>query len=40
VLRALGERVEPLMHLLRAVRGAWREPLLGVPSADPRVWST
>lgn len=40
VLRALGERVEPLMQLLRAVRGAWREPLLGVPAADPRVWST
>lgn len=40
VLRGLADRVEPLVQLLRAVRRAWREPLLGAPPVDPRVWST
>jgi len=40
VLRALAGRTEPLFHLLRAVRGAWREAAWDLPAAEPRVWRT
>ena len=39
VLRALGERTEPLFDLLKRVRSAWRTALWGLPGGDPRVWS-
>ena len=40
VLRALAARVEPLMHLLIAVRRAWRDRAWGLPPHEPRVWKT
>lgn len=40
VLRALGDRIEPLFALLRAVRGAWRQAAWDLPAVEPRVWRT
>ncbi|BDI07096.1 urease accessory protein UreD [Sphaerotilus microaerophilus] len=40
VLRALAGRTEPLFHLLRAVRAAWRSAAWDLPAAEPRVWRT
>ncbi len=40
VLRALGHRVEPVMALLQAVRGAWRQLHWGLAAHPPRVWRT
>lgn len=40
VVRALGPRVEPVMHALQAVRAAWRAEAWGLPAAPPRVWRT
>ncbi|WP_428419879.1 urease accessory protein UreD [Methylibium sp.] len=40
VLRMLGARVEPLMQLLRSVRGGWRRQAWGCEGAEPRVWRT
>ena len=40
VLRALGERVEPVMALLVQVRAAWREQAWGLADERPRVWRT
>ena len=40
VLRALGPRVEPVMALLQAVRGAWRQLHWGLAAHPPRVWRT
>lgn len=40
VLRALGHRVEPVMALLQAVRGAWRQLHWGLAPNPPRVWRT
>ena len=38
VLRALGQRVEPLMTLLLAVRSAWRTAAWGLAAHPPRIW--
>lgn len=40
VLRALGHRVEPVMTLLQAVRGAWRQIHWGLAPNPPRLWRT
>ena len=40
VLRALGHRVEPVMALLQAVRGAWRQLHWGLAPNPPRLWRT
>lgn len=40
VLRVLGPRVEPVMALLAAVRGAWRAQAWRLPDERPRVWTT
>ena len=40
VLRVLGARVEPVMALLQAVRGAWRHQHWGLEAHPPRVWRT
>lgn len=40
VLRALGHRVEPVMALLQAVRGAWRRLHWGLEPNPPRLWRT
>ena len=40
VLRALGHRVEPVMALLQAVWGAWRQLHWGLAPCPPRVWRT
>ena len=40
MVRALAERVEPAMDLLRAVWRAWRPLAWGLPATPPRVWST
>ncbi len=40
VLRALADRIEPLMLLLREVRAAWRRELWQLDANPPRVWST
>lgn len=40
VLRALGQRVEPVMALLQAVRGAWRQLHWGLAPNPPRLWRT
>jgi urease accessory protein len=39
VLRVLAPLVEPAMHLLRAVRSAWRQELWQLPSCNPRIWA-
>ena len=38
LVRALGERVEPVMGLLAAVRAAWRQAAWALPANPPRVW--
>src|SRR5574337_1168343 len=40
VLRALGDRVEPVMRLLGRVWAEWRRAAWGLPAAPPRVWRT
>lgn len=40
VLRALAPRVEPVMQLLHAVRGAWRREAWGLAPEPPRIWRT
>jgi urease accessory protein len=40
VLRLLAARVEPAMHLLQAVRAAWRQAAWGLAAEPPRVWRT
>ena len=40
VLRALGHRVEPVMHLLQQVWAAWRSLHWGLAPCPPRVWRT
>ncbi len=40
VLRALAERVEPLMQLLVAVRAAWRQDGWSLAESAPRIWRT
>lgn len=40
VLRVLAPRVEPLMDLLRQVRGAWRDVAWGLAAHAPRIWRT
>jgi urease accessory protein len=39
VLRVLAPVVEPAMHLLRAVRAAWRAECWSLPATVPRIWS-
>jgi urease accessory protein len=39
VLRVLAPVVEPAMHLLRAVRNAWRRELWQLPECTPRIWA-
>lgn len=39
VVRVLAPLVEPALHLLKAVRRAWRPLLWNVPGADPRGWA-
>jgi urease accessory protein len=39
VVRAVAGLVEPAMHLLRAVRNAWRQELWQLPTCNPRIWS-
>ena len=38
--RVLAHRVEPAMHLLQAVRAAWRVAAWGLQAQPPRVWAT
>ncbi|MEY4766431.1 MAG: hypothetical protein RI907_3104 [Pseudomonadota bacterium] len=38
VLRALADRVEPLMQLFMGVRAAWREACWGLGGEPPRIW--
>ena len=40
VVRVLAPVVEPVLHLLRQVRAAWRTQLWGTQGAAPRVWAT
>lgn len=40
VLRALADRVEPLMSLLSAVWAVWREAAWSLAPCPPRVWRT
>ncbi|MFM7848191.1 MAG: urease accessory protein UreD [Rubrivivax sp.] len=40
VARALGDRVEPVMQWLNAVRAAWRQAAWGLQPHPPRVWRT
>ncbi len=40
LLRALADRVEPLMALLREVRACWRRELWQLAAPAPRIWST
>lgn len=40
VVRVLAERVEPLMNLLTAIRGAWRTVAWQLEACPPRVWRT
>lgn len=40
VLRALADRIEPLLGLLREVRRDWRGRVWGLPAVEPRVWGT
>jgi urease accessory protein len=39
VVRVLAPLVEPAMHLLRAVRTAWRRELWQLPDCNPRIWA-
>ena len=38
-LRVVSPLVEPAMHLLRAVRNAWRQELWQLPDCNPRIWA-
>lgn len=40
VLRLLADRVEPAMHLVQAVRAAWRNAAWGLAAEPPRIWRT
>ena len=40
VLRVLGQRIEPIAALLRAVWAAWRQEAWALPACPPRVWAT
>jgi urease accessory protein len=40
VVRALAPLVEPALHLLKAIRRAWRPLLWDADGADPRGWAT
>lgn len=40
LLRVLAESLEPAVHLLRAVRGRWRQRAWGLAPCEPRVWRT
>lgn len=40
VLRVVGQRIEPLAALLRAVWAAWRQDAWNVRACTPRVWAT
>jgi urease accessory protein len=40
VVRVLAPVVEPAMHLLRQLRGVWRQLFWGVSASTPRVWTT
>ncbi len=40
VLRALAGQVETAMHLLTAVRAAWRQAAWGLAAEPPRIWRT
>ncbi len=40
VVRALGERIEPVCAMLRSVWAAWREAAWSLPPCPPRVWET
>lgn len=40
VVRVLAPLVEPAMALLKAIRGAWRGALWGLPATQPRGWAT
>lgn len=40
VLRALADRVEPVMELLSQVRAEWRLAAWSLPPATPRIWRT
>jgi urease accessory protein len=39
VVRVVAPLVEPAMHLLRAVRNAWRQELWQLPDCNPRIWA-
>jgi urease accessory protein len=39
VVRVVAPLVEPTMHLLRAVRNAWRQELWQLPICNPRIWA-
>ena len=39
VVRVLAPLVEPALHLLKAVRRAWRPLLWGIAGAEPRGWA-
>lgn len=39
VLRVLAPQVEPAMHLLKAVRVAWREVMWNLTGEPPRIWA-
>lgn len=40
LLRAVADRIEPLVDLLRGVRRQWRGEAWGLPPVEPRVWGT
>lgn len=40
VLRAIGQRIEPIATLFRAVWAGWRIAAWDLPACAPRVWST
>ncbi len=40
VLRAVAERVEPLMDLFKAVRNSWRAQAWALEAVAPRIWTT
>ncbi len=40
VLRALGDRVEPVFDLLKRVRASWRQLRWGLGANPPRIWQT
>ncbi|MEX8509951.1 MAG: urease accessory protein UreD [Leptothrix ochracea] len=40
VVRALANRVEPLMTLLTRIRAAWRQHAWGLNAEPPRIWRT